>query len=268
MANNMETINNKYKVWHDNIIARGKNRVLTCYTEKHHIIPKCLGGSNNEDNLVRLTAKEHFIVHMLLCKFTEGKAKRSMFFALNCMMNLNNRGMRTIKYSARTFEKVRKQCAKYVKGNKFNVGRIPSKETRLKISQANKGLKRTKETKSKISKYRTGLKLSESTKQKIANSLLGEKSYWFGKSHTQSTIKLMSKKHSGNKYALGTKHPKEFGDKIAKRMLGNKITLGMICINKNGKTKMINKNKLKDYLTMGYLKGKIRRTQEQLGKVA
>jgi hypothetical protein len=261
-------IENKYSTWYYNIINKSKNRLLTGYKEKHHIIPKCLGGSNNEDNLVRLTAKEHFIVHMLLCKFTKGEAKRSMFFALNCMITLNNRGMRTIKYSSRTFEKVRKQCAKYLKGNKFNVGRIPSKETRLKISQATKGLKRTEETKAKMSKYRKGLKLSEVTKQKIANSLLGEKSFWYGKEHTQETKNKMSKKAKGRKNALGTKHPKEFGDKIAKRMLGNKITLGMICINKDGKTKMINKNKLKDYLTMGYSKGKIRRTQEQLGKVA
>jgi hypothetical protein len=237
-------INNKYKTWHDNIITKAKNRTLTCYTEKHHILPKCLGGSNNEDNLVRLTAKEHFIVHMLLCKFTEGLAKRKMYFAFNamCSLKLSNNNKRQYKVTSRIAHKLRIESLQFIKGNKFNVGRIPSKETRLKIS--------------------------ESTKQKIANSLLGEKSYWFGRTHKQSTIELMSKKAKGRKNALGTKHPKEFGDKIAKRMLGNKITLGMICVNKNGKTKMINKNKLQDYLTMGYSKGKIRRTQEQLGKVA
>ena len=266
----MQTINNKYKIWHDNIVSKAKSRVLTCYTEKHHILPKCLGGSNNEDNLVRLTAKEHFIVHMLLCKFTEGLAKRKMYFAFNamCSLKLSNNNKRQYKVTSRIAHKLRIESLQFIKGNKFNVGRIPSKKTRLKISQATKGLKRTEETKAKMSKYRKGLKLSESTKQKIANSLLGEKSYWFGRTHKQSTIELMSKKAKGRKNALGTKHPKEFGDKIAKRMLGNKITLGMICVNKDGKTKMINKNKLQDYLTMGYSKGKIRRTQEQLGKVA
>lgn len=38
------------------------------YSENHHIIPKCLGGDDSPDNLVRLTAREHFIAHHLLYK--------------------------------------------------------------------------------------------------------------------------------------------------------------------------------------------------------
>lgn len=38
------------------------------YTEVHHIVPKCLGGSDDHENLVRLTAREHFIAHRLLTK--------------------------------------------------------------------------------------------------------------------------------------------------------------------------------------------------------
>jgi hypothetical protein len=37
-------IENKYKVWHDNIIANGKKRKLIGYKEVHHILPKSLGG--------------------------------------------------------------------------------------------------------------------------------------------------------------------------------------------------------------------------------
>ena len=55
-----------YQQIHDNIIDRAGNRVPTGYTENHHVIPKCLGGSNDNSNLVRLTAREHFIVHKLL----------------------------------------------------------------------------------------------------------------------------------------------------------------------------------------------------------
>ena len=36
--------------------------------EEHHIIPRCLGGSDDKSNLVKLTAKEHFICHLLLTK--------------------------------------------------------------------------------------------------------------------------------------------------------------------------------------------------------
>lgn len=38
------------------------------YTEEHHIIPSCLGGSDDPENLIRLTAREHFIAHRLLAK--------------------------------------------------------------------------------------------------------------------------------------------------------------------------------------------------------
>ena len=55
-----------YRRIHDNIIDQAKNRVPIGYTENHHIIPKCIGGCNSKSNLVRLTAKEHFIIHKLL----------------------------------------------------------------------------------------------------------------------------------------------------------------------------------------------------------
>ena len=55
------------KAYH-NIIENAKNRTLTGYYEEHHIIPQCIGGDNEKNNLVKLTAREHFIVHVLLHK--------------------------------------------------------------------------------------------------------------------------------------------------------------------------------------------------------
>ena len=46
-------INNKYLHLYNKIIERAKLREkLSCYTEKHHIIPRSLGGENDLDNLV------------------------------------------------------------------------------------------------------------------------------------------------------------------------------------------------------------------------
>lgn len=60
---------NKYTKWYFKIIKNAKNRkIYGDYTEKHHIIPKCIGGTNSKDNLIKLTAREHFIVHLLLIK--------------------------------------------------------------------------------------------------------------------------------------------------------------------------------------------------------
>ena len=57
-----------YKTHYDNLINRAKERTLEGYKESHHIIPRCLGGSDDKDNLVNLTAREHFIAHLLLWK--------------------------------------------------------------------------------------------------------------------------------------------------------------------------------------------------------
>lgn len=61
--------NNKYTKIYYQIINRAKDRPRPDeYVEKHHIIPKCLGGTNESDNLAVLTAREHFVCHLLLTK--------------------------------------------------------------------------------------------------------------------------------------------------------------------------------------------------------
>lgn len=57
-----------YKRIYDRIIENRKQNLIERYVEKHHIIPRSLGGSNEKDNLVKLTAREHFICHYLLAK--------------------------------------------------------------------------------------------------------------------------------------------------------------------------------------------------------
>jgi hypothetical protein len=46
-----------------------------CYVERHHIIPRCLGGSNSRENLVSLTPEEHFVAHLLLAKIYPDNTK-------------------------------------------------------------------------------------------------------------------------------------------------------------------------------------------------
>lgn len=59
---------NYNKIYTD-IINNSKNRIINNqYIEIHHIIPKCMGGTNTPENLVKLTLREHFICHKLLVK--------------------------------------------------------------------------------------------------------------------------------------------------------------------------------------------------------
>ena len=73
-------IDNKYTRCYYSIISNAQSRVLSneVYTERHHIIPKSLGGNNSKNNLVKLTAREHFICHLLLIKMTNGNDKMKM----------------------------------------------------------------------------------------------------------------------------------------------------------------------------------------------
>ena len=59
-----------YNRIYDQIISRAKNR-RTCdydYIERHHIIPRCLGGGDERENIAILTAEEHYICHLLLAR--------------------------------------------------------------------------------------------------------------------------------------------------------------------------------------------------------
>lgn len=59
----------------ENRVKLRKNKADFIYYENHHIIPKCLGGTDNKENLVLLTAKEHFLCHKLLTRIYEGNRK-------------------------------------------------------------------------------------------------------------------------------------------------------------------------------------------------
>lgn len=52
---------------------RAKEGALEGYTERHHILPRCLGGSDEAQNLINLTPEDHFFAHLLLAKAHGGK---------------------------------------------------------------------------------------------------------------------------------------------------------------------------------------------------
>ena len=90
-----------YKKIHDNLIEKGKNRKLDGYVEKHHIIPKCMNGTNKPNNLVELTAREHFLVHWLLHEmYPENSDLRYAFWS----MCRNSDNQQRYKPSSRVYE--------------------------------------------------------------------------------------------------------------------------------------------------------------------
>jgi hypothetical protein len=93
----------------------------TKYYECHHIIPKCMGGSDNIDNLVNLTAKEHFVCHHLLYRaYKNSEHKYSLGKAWHMMCLISN-GQSRIKINANHFAELKiinSEFAKYQFGGK------------------------------------------------------------------------------------------------------------------------------------------------------
>lgn len=109
-------INNKYTKWYYSVVMSAKNRKNTEYTERHHIIPKSLNGSDEESNLVRLTAKEHFVCHRLLTKMTTGLERIKMLHALGKFVQTNHLQQRII--SAKQYDTARKAISEARTGSK------------------------------------------------------------------------------------------------------------------------------------------------------
>lgn len=132
-------IQNKYTRIYYTIISCAQARVLAddTYTESHHIVPKSLGGSNSKDNLVALTAREHFICHRLLVKMTTGKAKRSMAHAVWAMINYRNQ-REDIKVTSRTYQYLRITKAEAQSAYMLTHNPMNNKDSRQKCSQPGK----------------------------------------------------------------------------------------------------------------------------------
>lgn len=77
---------------YNSIIYNRKQNIFKGYTETHHIIPRSLKGTNDKDNLVKLSAREHFICHLLLTKmYKEGSIEWvKMMKAFYCMIFRQN----------------------------------------------------------------------------------------------------------------------------------------------------------------------------------
>lgn len=102
--------------------TRENKKSKTDYQEKHHIIPKSLGGSNNRENLVWLYAQEHYYAHKLLAK--ENPSNQGLQLAWWNMCQCNKKGKRAYNVSADEYAEAREKAAKanseIRKGMKFS----------------------------------------------------------------------------------------------------------------------------------------------------
>lgn len=104
----------KYTNWYYAIVNRAKDRPKKGYTEGHHIIPRCLGGDNSKDNLVRLTAREHFICHQLLVKMVASEHRSKLALAATKMWQKGKNQQRDYRFNSKVYERLKKEASAYL----------------------------------------------------------------------------------------------------------------------------------------------------------
>jgi len=96
-----------YKKIYDSIISNRQLNPYEGYVEKHHIIPRSLGGSDDSDNVVALTAREHFVCHCLLAKMYP-KESLEWYKMNNAFMMMKCASMTQERYfNSRLYESLR-----------------------------------------------------------------------------------------------------------------------------------------------------------------
>ena len=154
-----------YQKVYNQLVERGRIRILSGYKERHHILPKCLGGKDSNSNLTYLTAREHFLCHWLLHRIYPKNSKLTYAFWMMCLA-VNKEVQPRHRPSSRAYEEVRKHVVELKKG-------VPKSKSSIdKRSAKRKGVPRKEETKKKLSQAHTGKKKSEETKQKMRQSRL------------------------------------------------------------------------------------------------
>lgn len=169
-------LDNKYSRWYFSIVSKDDQSDII---EIHHIIPRCLGGSNDKSNLVKLSLKKHLLVHHLLTKMTEGFIRRKMLYAYKAMSTYHKNGTR-VKLTPSQFEFIKSELrrtpmSEQQRQNHRNgqLGKKLSEEHKKKISEGGIGLKRTQQTKDNIGKSLKGRIFSEAHREKISKNRTG-----------------------------------------------------------------------------------------------
>jgi hypothetical protein len=159
---------------YDELIENARQNQYDGYVERHHVVPKCLGGTNEKSNIVKLRARDHFVAHQLLVEMYEEQSQE--WFKMATALNWFS-GKRKDRYDITPdeYELMRSivqssiGCRQKRKRKKSTKKRKPtSPETRLKLSVSGKLAQNRPEVKEKQSIASTGRKHSQQTLEKMS----------------------------------------------------------------------------------------------------
>jgi hypothetical protein len=183
-----------------------KNQSIDGYSEKHHIVPRSMGGGDEPSNIIVLTLRQHYVAHWMLWKVYGGK----MAVAFDYMNGIKKYGYRltgrTIKLLSEDVSKRRSERpvsdATKDKQRQAKLGRKLSAEHIEKVRQASIGRTYSEETKRKVSEGKKGISTrgtgwtqSEETRNKIGQAQVGALNHMHGRKHSMETRMKMKEAH-------------------------------------------------------------------------
>lgn len=231
-----------YQEFIDNILnTRGRFACGDEYHERHHIVPRCMGGTNDEDNLIDLFAREHFEVHRLLA--LENPENDSLVYAWWMMAHTNNANQRDYEITAEEYEEARIKFSYFhsvtmsgkfagdknyfydihLCGDKHPMyGRKHTLESREKMSQALKGKM------SGENNPRYGTQVTQETRQKISEANKGR---FAGENNPRYGIKITEEiKEKIRSKATGRYHTDDVKRKMSESRKGkNNANAKIVC---------------------------------------
>lgn len=174
------------------------------YTESHHIVPACMGGSDGVENRVDLTPEEHFVAHKLLAKIYP--SNYSIIKAV-ISMGMSSRTHQRQYNKSYGWERRRMSELQTGEGNPF-FGKHHTEEHKQYISEKLKGRKVSEESiaKMKATKKANPYKYSDEQCKAISERNSGKGNFMYGKTHDEITRALMSEK-AKERYKDPSKNP-------------------------------------------------------------
>lgn len=254
-------LDNKYTKWYISIVSTAESRDNSpdMYLESHHIIPKCMGGSNHRANLVKLTAKEHFICHLLLVRMVENRQTKAKLSYAAWQMT------RRHTVCSRMYQQLRDELSENTKNlpkseqHKANLRKPKSNTENMRGGQGAKpGFKHSAESK---------VKMSEKKKGKY----VGENNPFFQKKHTEETLQKYRDLYTG--VPLTAEHRQKISDGLKGRPTWNKgipqdvsakekasaSLRGRITVNDGANNKRIRPELLPTFIANGWIRGKLKK---------